>query len=96
MSASLKSCPFCGDSAMVRRFGLTAEVLCTNCNARSPEFHATNADKAIAAWNARVDNAELAALAGIHAMLAGYDGQPNLMGDIFKIADAALAEQVSA
>lgn len=32
------------------------------------------------------------ALEAIAAMLGGYAGQPNLSGDIFKIADAALAK----
>lgn len=30
------------------------------------------------------------ALEAIRAMLAGYAGQPNHMGDVYKIADAAL------
>lgn len=50
---------------------------------------------AIEAYRASMPNAtrveELeGALEAIRGMLAGYDGQPNHVGDIFKIADAAL------
>jgi hypothetical protein len=36
------------------------------------------------------------ALEAIRGVLAGYAGQPNHMGDVFKIADAALSESVVA
>jgi hypothetical protein len=32
------------------------------------------------------------ALRGVRSMLAGYAGQPNHMGDIYKVVDAALAD----
>ena len=72
-TAQLLPCPFCGDSAMLSRFGLTAEVLCTNCNARSPVFHATNEAKAIAAWNTRAPVSQDAAQL-VERLLEELDG----------------------
>jgi hypothetical protein len=41
-------------------------------------------------WESRMTN-ERQALTAIHSMIGGYAGQPSLLGDIYKIADAALA-----
>lgn len=54
----LKSCPFCGGEAFVYYSGSPgngdfSEVICEKCNCRTDRLRG---DKAIEAWNGRVEN----------------------------------------
>lgn len=74
----LKSCPFCGDSAMIcghLQSGYNEYfVKCTNCGARSNSYF-TNPKKAVAEWNRRVDdNSRKCCICG--KRINGYGNNP--------------------
>lgn len=60
MDKQLKPCPFCGGKAELVDTGYWSSVMCEQCKAVSKSFNHSgkhcSADKAIEAWNRRVNN----------------------------------------
>lgn len=54
----LLPCPFCGGDALLQTPGVLAFVECQGCGCSTWVFDSR--EKAIAAWNRRVDTAEVA------------------------------------
>ncbi len=96
----LEPCPFCGENCadlIVNQGTKWAHYEPACLEVRAGYDMAEDAAwrvEAIAAWNRRATPQPegLEALETILEMLAGHAGQPTHFGDIFKIADAAIAK----